>query len=230
MPQLGDREGTVGIQWVGAREAAKHHDTGQRQPHTTRGPGPRSRVLRSGPRPPAAKPAGPPARAAGTAYPWFTPRIADNPVLGALADTPAGHGNDVVDVGLLLVFRVDAARVADHLLRRHDPAAVGERAWNGRFQGNRLREPQSEHARQVTLPNPASFLPWRPVPTCPQPCSSSGGASSTRDHPEGPTGQFTGSCVLSPQSEVGQRGRGAVGRGQWPRQPRRGPHLMGPLA
>lgn len=54
-----------------------------------------------------------------SSYPWFAPRVPDNPVLRAVADTPTGHRDDVVYVGLLVVFGVDAASVVRHLVCCH---------------------------------------------------------------------------------------------------------------
>lgn len=60
-------------------------------------------------------------------HPWLSPGVADDPVLDSrLIDPPAGHGDDVVDVRLLHVLRVQTPRVGVQLLRRHDATAAQE--------------------------------------------------------------------------------------------------------
>ena len=67
-------------------------------------------------------------------YPWFAPRIPDDPVFRPVADTPAGHGNYVVYVGPVVVFSIDATGVVRHLIRCHYTAAESKQGKNERFQ------------------------------------------------------------------------------------------------
>lgn len=85
------------------------------------------------------------------AYPRFSPGVADDPVLRAVADTPAGHRNDVVYVGLVVVLSIDASRVVDHLLRRHDTAAE--------------RKHLNQHSGGKNSP-PLQTVPWTQPGSC----------------------------------------------------------------
>lgn len=127
----GERGGASGVYRVGAGDAANAlRGTGRGQPPCGAG----------GPHPTCLQPGAPLLRAAvlsyesprtiqvrGVAvemsYPWFAPRIPDDPVLRPMADTPAGHGDYVVYVGPVVVFSIDAAGVVRHLLRCHYTAA-----------------------------------------------------------------------------------------------------------
>ena len=101
-------------------------------------------------------------------YPWFSPRVPDNPVLHAIADTPPGHGDDVVYEGLLVVFGVDATSVVRHLFCCHYATAERKQGENARFQRplfTTVRN-KSHNSHLMVLSKLLLLLTWRPRYGC----------------------------------------------------------------